>query len=115
MIDLGRITEKCTDCPQIIPIAGDLTMNGLNRHIYRLGYKGAQSFGVKVRIFREFNRGQTQKFPFFLKILDGLGNHDTHPFADDEVSFDSISNLRENQSLRDKGWVVVDTWTTTMR
>ena len=48
MIDLGRLTVKCTDCPQIIPIAGDLTMNGENRHIYRLGYKGAQSFGVKV-------------------------------------------------------------------
>ena len=48
MIDLGRITVKCTDCPQIIPIAGDLTMEGHNRHIYRLGYKGAQSFGVKV-------------------------------------------------------------------
>ena len=53
MIDLGRITVKCTDCPQIIPIAGDLTMNGENRHIYRLGYKGAQSFGVKVLQFRE--------------------------------------------------------------
>ena len=51
MIDLGRITEKCTDCPQIMPIAGDLTMNGHNRHIYRLGYKGAQSFGVKVRFY----------------------------------------------------------------
>ena len=50
----------------------------------------------------------------FYQILDGLGNHDTHPFADDEVSFDSISNLREDQSLRDKGWVVVDTWTTRM-
>ena len=50
MIDLGRITEKCTDCPQIMPIAGDLTMNGANRHIYRLGYKGAQSFGVKVSL-----------------------------------------------------------------
>lgn len=48
MIDLGRITAKCRDCPQVIPIAGDLTMNGENRHIYRLGYKGAQSFGVKV-------------------------------------------------------------------
>ena len=24
MIDLGRITSKCTDCPQVIPIAGDL-------------------------------------------------------------------------------------------
>ena len=48
MIDLGRITVKCIDCPQIFPVAGDLTMNGENRHIYRLGYKGAQSFGVKV-------------------------------------------------------------------
>ena len=48
MIDLGRITAKCTDCPQVIPIAGDLTMNGENRHIYRLGYKGAQNFGAKV-------------------------------------------------------------------
>ena len=48
MIDLGRITAKCTDCPQVIPIAGDLTMNGENRHIYRLGYKGAQYFGAKV-------------------------------------------------------------------
>ena len=52
MIDLGRLTVKCTDCPQIIPIAGDLTMNGNNRHIYRLGYKGAQSFGVKVCFLR---------------------------------------------------------------
>ena len=43
-----------------------------------------------------------------------MGNHDTHAFADDEVSFDSISNLRQDQSLRDKGWVVVDTWTTRM-
>lgn len=92
MIDLGRITVKCTDCPQIIPIAGDLTMNGENRHIYRLGYKGAQSFGVKV--------------------LDGIGNHDTHSFADDEVSFDNTLTLRMGQSLREKGWVVVDTWTT---
>ena len=46
------------------------------------------------------------------QILDGLGNHDTHSFADDEVSFDSIANLRANQSLRHHGWVVVDTWTT---
>jgi hypothetical protein len=30
-----------------VPIAGDLTMNGENRHIYRLGYQAAQSFGVK--------------------------------------------------------------------
>ena len=94
MIDLGRITFKCTDCPQVIPIAGDLSMEGENRHIYRLGYKGAQSFGVKV--------------------LDGLGNHDTHSFADDEVSFDSIPNLRLGQGLREKGWVVVDTWTVEM-
>ncbi len=48
------------------------------------------------------------------KVLDGLGNHDTHSFADDEVSFDSIANLRSGQSLREKGWVVVDTWTTVM-
>jgi hypothetical protein len=50
MIDLGRLTRLCIDCPQIIPIAGDLTMNGENRHIYRLGYQGAQSFGPKVKI-----------------------------------------------------------------
>ncbi len=28
------------------------------------------------------------------QILDGLGNHDTHPFGDDEVSFDSVDHLR---------------------
>ena len=48
MIDLGRITALCTDCPQVIPIAGDLTMDGNNRHIYRLGYQAAQSYGAKV-------------------------------------------------------------------
>ena len=48
MIDLGRLTQLCADCPQIIPIAGDLTMNGENRHIYRLGYQAAQGHGVKV-------------------------------------------------------------------
>ncbi len=49
MIDLGRLTRLCADCAQIIPIAGDLTMNGENRHIYRLGYQAAESFGAKVR------------------------------------------------------------------
>jgi hypothetical protein len=34
------------------------------------------------------------KRPSFPQILDGLGNHDTHPFADDEVSFDSLDHLR---------------------
>ena len=48
MIDLGRITALCTDCPQVIPIAGDLTMDGEKRHIYRLGYLAAQSYGAKV-------------------------------------------------------------------
>ena len=48
MIDLGRITALCTDCPQVIPIAGDLTMDGMNRHIYRLAYQAAQSYGAKV-------------------------------------------------------------------
>ena len=63
MIDLGRLTVKCTDCPQIIPIAGDLTMNGENRHIYRLGYKGAQSFGVKVRLpFKRTNQFTLNNF-----------------------------------------------------
>jgi len=28
------------------------------------------------------------------QMLDGLGNHDTHPFGDDEVSFDSVDHLR---------------------
>lgn len=49
-----------------------------------------------------------------IQVLDGLGNHDTLSFADDEVSFDSVSNLRSGQSLREKGWVVIDTWTTVM-
>ena len=48
MIDLGRITALCTDCPQVIPIAGDLTMDGNNRNIYRLGYLAAESYGAKV-------------------------------------------------------------------
>jgi hypothetical protein len=42
----------CLDCPQVVPIAGDLTMNGENRHIYRLGYQAAQSFGVKEPMFK---------------------------------------------------------------
>ena len=50
MIDLGRITALCTDCPQVIPIAGDLTMDGMNRHIYRLAYQAAQSYGAKVTL-----------------------------------------------------------------
>ena len=48
MIDLGRITGLCTDCPQVIPIAGDLTMDGMKRHIYRYGYMAAESYGAKV-------------------------------------------------------------------
>ena len=52
MIDLGRLTQLCLDCPQVVPIAGDLTMNGENRHIYRLGYQAAQSFGVKEKLHR---------------------------------------------------------------
>ena len=31
-----------------------------------------------------------------------------------DFGFDSIANLRANQSLRHNGWVVVDTWTTVM-
>ncbi len=69
--------------------------------------------------------------------MDGLGNHDTRAFADDEVSFDSIDHLRYGktlqsfihsktyiylkglklllgQSLSNKGWMVVDAWTTVM-
>ena len=49
MIDLGRITALCTDCPQVIPIAGDLTMDGMKKHVYRLGYQAAESYGAKVR------------------------------------------------------------------
>ena len=48
MIDLGRITALCTDCPQVIPIAGDLTMDGQKRHVYRLAYLASQSYGAKV-------------------------------------------------------------------
>ena len=38
-------------------------MNGENRHIYRLGYKGAQHFGAKVS-FVHLGLGM----PFFRKI-----------------------------------------------
>ena len=54
MIDLGRITDKCTDCPQVIPIAGDLTMDGLKRDVYRMAYKAAQSRGAKVEFKNKF-------------------------------------------------------------
>ena len=54
MIDLGRITDKCTDCPQVIPIAGDLTMDGLKRDVYRMAYKAAQSRGAKVELKNKF-------------------------------------------------------------
>ena len=50
MIDLGRITALCTDCPQVIPIAGDLTMDGQKRHVYRMAYQASQSYGAKVGI-----------------------------------------------------------------
>ena len=92
MIDLGRLTALCSDCPQVVPIAGDLTMEGAKRHIYRQAYQGAESFGVK--------------------ILDGLGNHDILPFGDDECSFDNVDHLRSGASLSQKGWTVVHTWTT---
>ena len=39
MIDLGRLTALCSDCPQVVPIAGDLTMEGAKRHIYRQAYQ----------------------------------------------------------------------------
>ena len=94
MIDLGRLTALCSDCPQIAPIAGDLTMEGAKRHIYRQAYQAAESFGVK--------------------ILDGLGNHDILPLGEDECSFDSIDHLRAGSSLSQKGWTVVHTWTTKM-
>lgn len=34
------------------------------------------------------NLFENNNFSIFIQILDGLGNHDTHPFGDDEVSFD---------------------------
>ena len=54
MIDLGRLTSLCTDCPQVIPIAGDLTMDGQKRHVYRMAYQGSQSYGVKVGLIKKF-------------------------------------------------------------
>jgi hypothetical protein len=53
MIDLGRITDKCTDCPQVIPIAGDLTMDGHKRDVYRMAYQAAQSPGAKVELTKK--------------------------------------------------------------
>ena len=47
-----------------------------------------------------------------LKILDGLGNRDTRPFDDDEVSFDSVSQLRLGSGATGKGWLLFDYWTT---
>jgi hypothetical protein len=47
-----------------------------------------------------------------LKVLDGLGNHDTKPFGDDEVSFDSVSQLRLGSGATGKGWLLFDYWTT---
>ena len=55
MIDLGRITALCTDCPQVIPIAGDLTMDGQKRHVYRLAYLASQSYGAKVWMSKKYS------------------------------------------------------------
>ena len=55
MIDLGRITSLCTDCPQVIPIAGDLTMDGQKRDVYAMAYKASQSRGAKVELKENFH------------------------------------------------------------
>ena len=66
MIDLGRITQLCTDCPQVIPIAGDLTMDGMKRHIYRYGYMAAESYGPKV--LYHFTNVHIYQNTFFIQI-----------------------------------------------
>ena len=47
-----------------------------------------------------------------MEILDGLGNHDILPFGDDEVSFDSLTQLRNGSGGDAKGWHLFDYWTT---
>ena len=84
MRDVALLTKKCTDCVQVVPIAGDLSSDGDGRTPYGNAHKNMESQGVKV--------------------LDGLGNHDSHDFADDETTFDSYTNLVQMQDLSGKGW-----------
>ena len=62
-----------------------------------------QNFGLfsssayfRVRLIFETLRYDCAKILLGFQILDGLGNHDTHSFADDEVSFDSIGESYES-------------------
>ena len=58
------------------------------------------------------NHYQPFIFGMQFKVLDGLGNHDTQQFGDQEVSFESVSNLRNGSAHTGKGWTLTDYWTT---
>ncbi|KAF7781636.1 hypothetical protein PRUB_b0927 [Pseudoalteromonas rubra] len=92
MRDSAILASKCTNCIKAIPIAGDLTMDGDGRTTYGNAHKHMESFGVKV--------------------LDGLGNHDSHDLADDETSFDNYSELHSYEDLYNKGWKIFDEYHT---
>ncbi|PNQ53668.1 hypothetical protein C1141_20050, partial [Vibrio agarivorans] len=90
MRDIAILAAKCLDCVKAIPIAGDLTMDGDGRTTYGNAHKSMERYGIKV--------------------LDGLGNHDSKDLADDETSFDSYDELHDGENLALRGWEIFDQW-----
>ncbi|MCO7187862.1 MULTISPECIES: hypothetical protein [unclassified Pseudoalteromonas] len=86
MRDVAILTDNCADCAKVVPIAGDLSMDGNGRTTYGNAYKDMVSRGAKP--------------------LDGVGNHDTHDYAYGETSFDDKTQLLKGQDLTNKGWKI---------
>ncbi|WP_299006783.1 hypothetical protein [uncultured Shewanella sp.] len=84
LADVAMLTKQCQDCSKVLPIAGDLTMDGHGKALYAKAYQFIEQQGVKP--------------------LDGLGNHDTQFFSADTTSFNGLSNLLKGESLTQKGW-----------
>ncbi|QTL34746.1 FG-GAP-like repeat-containing protein [Pseudoalteromonas viridis] len=86
MRDVAILTNNCSDCSKVVPIAGDLSMDGNGRTSYGNAYKDMVNLGAKP--------------------LDGVGNHDTHDYAYGETSFDDRAQLLKGQDLVNKGWKI---------
>lgn len=86
LADVAMLTKQCQDCSKVLPIAGDLTMDGNGRALYAKAYQFIAQQGVKP--------------------IDGLGNHDTQFFSANITSFNGLSNLLKGGNLTQKGWTI---------
>ncbi len=94
MVDTARLVSNCTNCNKILPIAGNLTFDHRGMARYATTQRKTQEHGVKV--------------------LDGLGERDTHLMPVNSIAFGSEQVLRQGEGLADNGWAVVDTFRSKM-